>query len=189
MSSDIFSRPVDVSKYDIIYAGAQKNLAPSGVTLVIVKDDALGRVDRVIPTMLDYRTHVKKESMFNTPPVLPVYSALQTLKWYKERGGVKKLQLADEEKAAVLYDAIDSSRMFEGTAQIESRSIMNVCFVMAPEYKELEGEFIDFASERGIVGIMGHRSVGGFRASLYNALPLESVKVLTEAMKDFEKKH
>ena len=189
MSSDIFSRPVDVSKYDIIYAGAQKNLAPSGVTLVIVKDDALGRVDRVIPTMLDYRTHVKKESMFNTPPVLPVYSALQTLKWYKERGGVKKLQLADEEKAAVLYDAIDSSRMFEGTAQIESRSIMNVCFVMAPEYKELEGEFIDFASERGIVGIKGHRSVGGFRASLYNALPLESVKVLTEAMKDFEKKH
>lgn len=189
MSSDIFSRPVDVSKYDIIYAGAQKNLAPSGVTLVIVKDDALGRVDRVIPTMLDYRTHVKKESMFNTPPVLPIYSALQTLKWYKERGGVKKLQLADEEKAAVLYDAIDSSRMFEGTAQIESRSIMNVCFVMAPEYKELEGEFIDFASERGIVGIKGHRSVGGFRASLYNALPLESVKVLTEAMKDFEKKH
>lgn len=189
MSSDIFSRPVDVSKYDIIYAGAQKNLAPSGVTLVIVKDDALGHVDRVIPTMLDYRTHVKKESMFNTPPVLPVYSALQTLKWYKERGGVKKLQLADEEKAAVLYDAIDSSRMFEGTAQIESRSIMNVCFVMAPEYKELEGEFIDFASERGIVGIKGHRSVGGFRASLYNALPLESVKVLTEAMKDFEKKH
>lgn len=189
MSSDIFSRPVDVSKYDIIYAGAQKNLAPSGVTLVIVKDDALGHVDRVIPTMLDYRTHVKKESMFNTPPVLPVYAALQTLKWYKERGGVKKLQLADEEKAAVLYDAIDSSRMFEGTAQIESRSIMNVCFVMAPEYKELEGEFIDFASERGIVGIKGHRSVGGFRASLYNALPLESVKVLTEAMKDFEKKH
>lgn len=189
MSSDIFSRPVDVSKYDIIYAGAQKNLAPSGVTLVIVKDDALGHVDRVIPTMLDYRTHVKKESMFNTPPVLPIYSALQTLKWYKERGGVKKLQLADEEKAAVLYDAIDSSRMFEGTAQIESRSIMNVCFVMAPEYKELEGEFIDFASERGIVGIKGHRSVGGFRASLYNALPLESVKVLTEAMKDFEKKH
>lgn len=189
MSSDIFSRPVDVSKYDLIYAGAQKNLAPSGVTLVIVKDDALGHVDRVIPTMLDYRTHVKKESMFNTPPVLPIYSALQTLKWYKERGGVKKLQLADEEKAAVLYDAIDSSRMFEGTAQIESRSIMNVCFVMAPEYKELEGEFIDFASERGIVGIKGHRSVGGFRASLYNALPLESVKVLTEAMKDFERKH
>lgn len=188
MSSDIFSRPVDVSKYDLIYAGAQKNLAPSGVTLVIVKNDALGKVNRAIPTMLDYRTHVNKESMFNTPPVLPIYSALQTLKWYKERGGVRQLQLADEEKAAVLYDAIDSSRMFEGTAEIESRSIMNVCFVMAPEYKEREQEFIDFSTARGIVGIKGHRSVGGFRASLYNALPLESVKVLVEAMKEFEKK-
>ena len=189
MSSDIFSRPVDVSKYDVIYAGAQKNLAPAGVTLVIVKDDALGHVDRPIPTMLDYRTHVKKESMFNTPPVLPIYAALQTLRWYKERGGVRQLMLADEEKAAVLYDAIDSSRLFEGTAQVESRSIMNVCFVMAPEYKELEGEFIDFATARGIMGIKGHRSVGGFRASLYNALPLESVKVLVQAMKDFEAKH
>lgn len=188
MSSDIFSRPVDVSKYDIIYAGAQKNLAPSGVTLVIVKNDALGHVDRPIPTMLNYMTHIKKDGMFNTPPVLPIYSALQTLKWYKERGGVRKLQLADEEKAAVLYDAIDNSRMFEGTAEIDSRSIMNVCFVMAPEYKEREQEFIDFCTARGIVGIKGHRSVGGFRASLYNALPLESVKVLVEAMKDFEKK-
>ncbi|MCM1310546.1 MAG: 3-phosphoserine/phosphohydroxythreonine transaminase [Bacteroides sp.] len=188
MSSDIFSRPVDVSKYDIIYAGAQKNLAPSGVTLVIVKNDALGHVTRPIPTMLNYMTHIKKDGMFNTPPVLPIYSALQTLKWYKERGGVKKLQLADEEKAAVLYDAIDSSRLFEGTAEIESRSIMNVCFVMAPEYREREQEFIDFCTERGIVGIKGHRSVGGFRASLYNALPLESVKALVEAMKDFEKK-
>lgn len=189
MSSDIFSRPVDVSKYDLIYAGAQKNLAPSGVTLVIVKDDALGRVDRVIPTMLDYRTHVKKESMFNTPPVLPIYAALQTLKWYKERGGVRALQEVDEAKAAVLYDAIDSSRLFVGTAREESRSVMNVCFVMAPEYKELEGEFIDFASERGIVGIKGHRSVGGFRASLYNALAPESVNALVQTMKDFEAKH
>ncbi len=188
MSSDIFSRPVDVSKYDIIYAGAQKNLAPSGVTLVIVKNDAIGHVDRPIPTMLNYMTHIKKDGMFNTPPVLPIYAALQTLKWYKERGGVKKLQLADEEKAAVLYDAIDSSRMFVGTAETDSRSIMNVCFVMAPEYKEREQEFIDFCTARGIVGIKGHRSVGGFRASLYNALPLESVKVLVEAMKDFEKK-
>lgn len=189
MSSDIFSRPVDVSKYDVIYAGAQKNLAPSGVTLIIVKDDALGKVDRAIPTMLDYRTHIKKESMFNTPPVLPVFAALQTLRWYKEQGGVKKLQLLDEEKAAVLYDAIDSSRLFRGTVQADSRSIMNVCFVMKPEYAELEGEFIDFATARGIVGIKGHRSVGGFRASLYNALPLESVKVLTQAMHDFELKH
>lgn len=189
MSSDIFSRPVDVSKYDLIYAGAQKNLAPAGVTLVIVKDSALGQAPRQIPTMLNYQTHVKKESMFNTPPVLPIFSALQTLRYYKQLGGVNKLMLADEEKAARLYDAIDNSRIFEGTAEVASRSIMNVCFVMAPEYKELEGEFIDFASERGIVGIKGHRSVGGFRASLYNALPLESVEVLIAAMKDFEKKH
>lgn len=189
MSSDIFSRPVDVSKYDLIYAGAQKNLAPAGVTLVIVKDSALGQAGRPIPTMLNYETHVKKESMFNTPPVLPIFSALQTLRYYKQLGGVEKLMLADEEKAGRLYDAIDNSRLFEGTAEVESRSIMNVCFVMAPEYKELEGEFIDFASERGIVGIKGHRSVGGFRASLYNALPLESVEVLIAAMKEFEKKH
>lgn len=189
MSSDIFSRPVDVSKYDLIYAGAQKNLAPAGVTLVIVKNDALGHAGRPIPTMLNYQTHVNKESMFNTPPVLPIYSALQTLRYYKELGGVRKLQAVDEEKAAVLYDAIDGSRLFKGTAQTGSRSIMNVCFVMAPEYKELEQEFIDFATARGIVGIKGHRSVGGFRASLYNALPLESVKVLVEAMKDFEAKH
>lgn len=189
MSSDIFSRPIDISKYDLIYAGAQKNLAPAGVTLVIVKDDALGKAGRPIPTMLNYETHVKKDSMFNTPPVLPIFSALQTLRYYKELGGVNKLMLADEEKAARLYDAIDSSRMFEGTARIDCRSIMNVCFVMAPEYKELEAEFVDFASERGIVGIKGHRSVGGFRASLYNAMPLESVEVLIAAMKEFEKKH
>ena len=189
MSSDIFSRHIDVSKYDLIYAGAQKNLAPAGVTLGIVKDSALGQAGRPIPTMLNYQTHVKKESMFNTPPVLPIFSALQTLKYYKELGGVDKLMLADEEKAGRLYDAIDNSRMFEGTAEMESRSIMNVCFVMSPEYKELEGEFVDFAAERGIVGIKGHRSVGGFRASLYNALPLESVEVLIAAMKEFEKKH
>ncbi len=189
MSSDIFSRPIDVSKYDLIYAGAQKNLAPAGVTLVIVKDSALGQAGRPIPTMLNYQTHVKKESMFNTPPVLPIFSALQTLRYYKELGGVEKLMLADEEKAGRLYDAIDNSRMFRGTAEVESRSIMNVCFVMAPEYKELESEFVDFAAERGIVGIKGHRSVGGFRASLYNALPLESVEVLIAAMKEFENKH
>ena len=189
MSSDIFSRPFDVSKYDLIYAGAQKNLAPAGVTLVIVKDSALGQAGRPIPTMLNYQTHVKKESMFNTPPVLPIFSALQTLRYYKELGGVEKLMLADEEKAGRLYDAIDNSRMFRGTAEVDSRSIMNVCFVMAPEYKELESEFVDFAAERGIVGIKGHRSVGGFRASLYNALPLESVEVLIAAMKEFENKH
>lgn len=189
MSSDIFSRPVDVSKYDVIYAGAQKNLAPAGVTIVIVKEDALGHVDRAIPTMLDYRTHVKKGSMFNTPPVLPIYSALQTLKYYKELGGVKEMERRDLAKAELLYEAIDSSKMFVGTVASEDRSIMNVCFVMKPEYDGLDKEFIDFASTKGIVGIKGHRSVGGFRASLYNALPIESVKVLVDAMKEFEAKH
>ena len=189
MSSDIFSRPVDVAKYDLIYAGAQKNLGPAGATLVIVKEDALGKVDRVIPTMLDYRTHIKKGSMFNTPPVLPVYASLMTLRYYKEMGGVKAMEKLDLEKAGVLYDAIDRSRMFVGTAAEDSRSIMNVTFVMTPEYKELEKDFVDFCTARGIVGIKGHRSVGGFRASLYNALPLESVKVLVEAMNDFEKQH
>ena len=189
MSSDIFSREFDCSKYDLIYAGAQKNLAPSGVTIVIVKEDALGKVSREIPTMLDYRTHIKKGSMFNTPPVLPIYSALMTLRYYKEQGGVKALEKLDLEKASMLYDAIDSSKMFVGTAEADSRSIMNVTFVMTPEYKELEKDFVDFASARGIVGIKGHRSVGGFRASLYNALPVESVKALIEAMNEFEKQH
>lgn len=190
MSSDIFSRPVDVSKYDAIYAGAQKNLAPAGVTIVIVRDDALGHVDRAIPTMLDYRTHVNKGSMFNTPPVLPIFSALQTLKYYKQLGGIKTLQKIDEDKAAMLYDAIDSSRLFTGTVTDPAdRSVMNVCFVMKPEYNDLEKDFIDFATARGMVGIKGHRSVGGFRASLYNALPVESVKALIDTMKEFEAKH
>ncbi len=189
MSSDIFSRPVDVSKYDVIYAGAQKNLAPAGVTIVIVKDSALGNVDRAIPTMLDYRTHIKKGSMFNTPPVLPIYSALQTLKYYKEIGGVKEMERRDLAKAELLYSAIDSSRMFVGTVVPEDRSIMNVCFVMKPEYAELEKEFADFAASKGMIGIKGHRSVGGFRASLYNALPMDSVKALVETMNEFEKKH
>lgn len=187
MSSDIFSRPIDVSKYDLIYAGAQKNLAPAGVTIVIVRDEALGHVDRQIPTMLDYRTHIKKGSMFNTPPVLPIYSALMTLRYYKELGGVAELEKMDLAKAAKLYKAIDESEMFEGTVvDPADRSIMNVCFVMTEKYRDLEKDFIDFASERGIVGIKGHRSVGGFRASLYNALPMESVDVLVEAMKDFQ---
>ena len=188
MSSDIFSRPIDVKKYDIIYGGAQKNLAPAGVTFVIVKEEALGKVECAIPTMLDYRTHVSKGSMFNTPPVLPIYSALQTLKWYKQMGGVEALQKIDEAKAAKLYDAIDSSRIFRGTVNPEDRSIMNVCFVMKDDYKELEKEFVDFASTKGIVGIKGHRSVGGFRASLYNALPESSVDELIAAMREFENK-
>ena len=190
MSSDIFSRPVDVSKYDLIYAGAQKNLGPAGATLIIVKESALGHVDRAIPTMLDYRTHIKKGSMFNTPPVLPVYSSLMTLRYYKEQGGVKEMERRDLEKAALLYKAIDESNMFTGTVSDPAdRSIMNVCFVMTPQYKELEPSFIDFCKARGIVGIKGHRSVGGFRASLYNALPIESVRVLVEAMHDFEATH
>lgn len=190
MSSDIFSRPVDVSKYELIYGGAQKNLAPSGVTFVIVKDSALGHVDRVLPTMLDYRTHVKKGSMFNTPPVLPIYSALQTLKYYKQLGGIREIEKMDIAKADCLYNAIDGSKMFVATVpNHEDRSIMNVCFVMKPEYKDLEKDFIEFATERGMVGIKGHRDVGGFRASLYNALPMESVEALVACMKEFEAKH
>lgn len=190
MSSDIFSRKIDWSKYNAVYAGAQKNLAPAGVTLVIVRQDALGHVDRPIPTMLDYRTHIKKGSMFNTPPVLPIFSALQTLRYYKQLGGIEELERRDLEKAALLYNAIDDSKMFTGTVTDPAdRSIMNVCFVMTPEYKELESAFVDFCTNRGIVGIKGHRSVGGFRASLYNALPIQSVKALIEAMHDFEATH
>ena len=190
MSSDIFSRPVDIAKYDLIYGGAQKNLAPAGVTFVIVKDDAIGKSGRVIPTMLNYETHVKKGSMFNTPPVLPIFSALQTLKYYKQLGGIKVLEKMDMDKAEVLYNAIDSSRIFVATVpNHEDRSIMNVCFVMKPEYQELEKDFIDFATSKGMMGIKGHRDVGGFRASLYNALPMESVKALVDVMKEFEAKH
>ena len=190
MSSDIFSRKFDVSKYDLIYGGAQKNLAPAGVTIVIVRDEALGHVARALPTMLDYRTHVKKGSMFNTPPVLPIFAALQTLKYYKSLGGVEAIEKVDLEKAARLYEAIDSSKMFVATVPgHEDRSIMNVCFVMKPEYADLEKDFIDFATAQGMVGIKGHRDVGGFRASLYNALPVESVDALIQCMKEFQQKH
>ena len=189
MSSDIFSRPIDISKYDVIYAGAQKNLAPAGVTLAIVRTDALGHVDRAIPTMLNYNTHIKKDSMFNTPPVFPIFAALQTLKWYKELGGVAVIEKMNLEKAAILYDELDRNKLFKGTAAVEDRSIMNVCFVMNDEYKELEDEFNKFASAAGMVGIKGHRSVGGFRASLYNAMPKSSVEALVATMKEFEKQH
>ncbi|MCD8471713.1 3-phosphoserine/phosphohydroxythreonine transaminase [Macellibacteroides fermentans] len=189
MSSDIFSRPIDVSKYDVIYAGAQKNLAPAGVTVAIIREGALGNVERAIPTMLDYRTHIKKESMFNTPPVLPIFAALQTLRWYKELGGVAALEKINLEKAAILYDEIDRNKLFKGTAAVEDRSIMNVCFVMNEEYQELEAEFNAFASAAGMVGIKGHRSVGGFRASIYNAMPKSSVEALIATMKEFEKLH
>ncbi len=189
MSSDIFSRPLDVSKYALIYGGAQKNLAPAGVAFVIVKDELLGKVSRAIPTMLDYRTHIKGGSMFNTPPVLPIYSAMQTLRWLKELGGLSVMEKMNEEKAAILYDAIDNSKLFKGTAEKEDRSLMNVCFVMKDEYKELEPEFLKFATEKGMSGIKGHRSIGGFRASIYNAMPKEGVQALVDCMKEFEKNH
>ncbi len=190
MSSDIFSRPIDISKYTLIYGGAQKNLAPSGIAFVIVKKDALGLVDRYIPTMIDYRTHIKSESMFNTPPVLPVYSALQTLKWLKANGGIPAMQKINIAKAALLYDEIDRNKLFKGTViDKEDRSIMNACFVMNDEYSELEKEFLDFATSKGMVGIKGHRSVGGFRASIYNAMPTESVQALVDVMKEFEANH
>ncbi|MDR1679472.1 MAG: 3-phosphoserine/phosphohydroxythreonine transaminase [Prevotellaceae bacterium] len=188
MSSDIFSRPVDVSKYGIIYGGAQKNLAPAGVTFVVVKEDLLGKVSRQIPTMLDYRTHIKESSMFNTPPVVPIYAALQTLKWLKNLGGLKVMEKMNIEKAEMLYNEIDRNKLFKGTAETEDRSIMNICFVMNDEYKDLEEEFGKFAAEKGMVGIKGHRSVGGFRASTYNALPKESVQALIDCMKEFEAK-
>lgn len=189
MSSDIFSRPVDVSKYDCIYAGAQKNLAMAGVTLVIVKDDALGKVDRSIPTMLDYRTHVEKGSMFNTPPVVPIYSALETLRWIKTQGGLKMMDKLAHERAEMLYAEIDRNKLFRGTAKEEDRSLMNICFVMNDEYKELEKPFLDYALSCGMVGVKGHRSVGGFRASCYNAQTIEGVEALVKCMQDFEAQH
>ena len=190
MSSDILSRPVDVSKYICIYGGAQKNLAPAGATFVIVKDEALNKVSRYIPTMLNYQTHVDGGSMFNTPPVLPIYSALQTLRWIKKEGGVEEMQRRAKERADLLYGEIDRNKLFRATiADPEDRSYMNICFVMNDEYKELEPEFMKFATERGMVGIKGHRSVGGFRASCYNAMPLESVQALVDCMQEFEKLH
>ena len=189
MSSDIFSRPMDVSKYGIIYGGAQKNLAPSGLAFIIVREDILGKVDRPIPTILDYRTHIDKGSMFNTPPVVPIFAALQTLRWLKDKGGVGAMEKINIEKAALLYDEIDRNPMFKCTVEDEAdRSLMNICFVMTDEYQELEGDFLAFAGERGMIGIKGHRSVGGFRASTYNALAKESVVALIDSMKEFEKK-
>ena len=186
MSSDIFSRPIDVSKYGLIYGGAQKNLGPAGVTFVIVKDEILGKVSRLIPTMLDYRTHIKEGSMFNTPPVLPIYTSLLTLRWIKANGGVKGIEKKNIAKAELLYNAIDNSKMFVGTAKKEDRSRMNICFVMQEKYKDLEDDFMKFATSKGMVGIKGHRSVGGFRASCYNALPIESVQALVDCMGEFE---
>jgi len=188
MSSDIFSRPVDISKYALIYGGAQKNLAPAGVTFVIVKDDILGKVNRPIPTMLDYRTHIENGSMFNTPPVVPVYAAMQTLRWLKANGGVPAMYKRNQEKAALLYNEIDRNPVFKGTCAVEDRSLMNVCFVLSSEYEGNEADFLAFAKERGLFELKGHRSVGGFRASIYNAMPIEGVQALVDAMQAFEKK-
>ncbi|NOR90145.1 MAG: 3-phosphoserine/phosphohydroxythreonine transaminase [Anaerolineales bacterium] len=189
MSSDIFSRPIDVSKYGIIYAGDQKNLGPAGATIVILKEDILGKVDRDIPTMLDYRTHIGKGSMFNTPPTLPVFSALQTLIWLKDNGGIAEMEMMNIKKADLLYNEIDRNKLFIGTVTKEDRSRMNICFVMNEEYKDLEGAFLEFAAGKGMIGIKGHRSVGGFRASCYNALPIESVQALVDSMQEFEAEH
>lgn len=189
MSSDIFSRPVDVSKYDCIFAGAQKNLAMAGVTIIILKNDKLGKAPREIPTMLDYRTHVEKGSMFNTPPVVPIYSAMETLRWLKKNGGVEAMDRRAQERADMLYGEIDRNKLFHGTVAEEDRSVMNICFVMNDEYKELEKPFLDYAVSKGMVGIKGHRSVGGFRASCYNAQTVEGVQALINCMKEFEANH
>ena len=186
MSSDIMSRPVDVSRYDMIYGGAQKNVGPAGVAFVIVRKDALGKVSRYIPTMLDLRTHIDGKSMFNTPPVFAIYVMNETLKWIKSQGGLKVMQERNIEKAGLLYSEIDRNSLFKGTAAAEDRSVMNVCFVMADGYEDLQDEFMAFAKERGMTGIKGHRSVGGFRASIYNACPKESVQALVECMQEFE---
>ena len=189
MSSDIMSRPVDVSKYAMIYGGAQKNVGPAGVTFVIIRKDILGKVTRHIPSMLKYQTHIEGESMFNTPPVFSVFIMTETLKWLKKMGGVEAIHKINREKADLLYREIDRNLLFKGTAAREDRSIMNVCFVMSEGNESLEAEFLEFAKSRGMAGIKGHRSVGGFRASIYNACPKENVQALISCMQEFEKLH
>ncbi|MGM9713698.1 MAG: 3-phosphoserine/phosphohydroxythreonine transaminase [Prevotella sp.] len=189
MSSDIFSRPLDVSKYTCIYGGAQKNLAMAGLTFVIIKDDSLGKVSRQIPTMLDYRTHISKGSMFNTPPVVPIYSALMNLRYIKAHGGVEAMEKLALQRAEIVYGEIDRNKLFVGTAEEDSRSLMNLTFVLKDEYQDLQDEFLAFATAQGMVGIKGHRSVGGFRASCYNAMSVEGCQALVNCMKEFEAKH
>ncbi len=189
MSSDILSRPVDVSKYGLIYGGAQKNIGPAGVTFVIVREDILGKVSRPLPSMVDYRNHIASKSMFNTPPVFAIYVVKETLKWLKSIGGVAEIQRRNQAKAELLYNEIDRNSLFVGTAVKEDRSKMNVCFVMQEKYADLAPEFLEFAKNKGMVGVKGHRLVGGFRASIYNALPIESVQALVDCMQEFEKLH
>jgi phosphoserine aminotransferase len=185
MSSDIFSKPVDVSKFGLIYAGAQKNMGPAGATLVIVKNDILGKTNRKIPSMLDYKVHIENDSMFNTPPVFAVYVCMLTLRWIKSIGGLKEMQKRNEEKAALLYNEIDRNSLFKGTAEKEDRSLMNVTFVT--NKTEHEAEFHKYLKQANISGLKGHRSVGGFRASIYNAMPIESLEVLVDVMREFER--
>jgi phosphoserine aminotransferase len=188
-SSDILSRPIDISKYGIIYGGAQKNLGPAGVTFAIIRDDVLGKVEREIPSMLDYSVHMSKGSLYNTPPCLAIYACLQNMKWLKQVGGVEAIYKTNLKKAKMLYDEIDRNKLFEPTVlEEDDRSYMNVTFVMTPEYVDKEVEFREFANSKGLIGIKGHRSVGGFRASIYNAMPKDSVKALVDAMKEFEAK-
>ncbi len=185
MSSDIFSRQLDFNQFDLIYAGAQKNMGPAGTTLVIVKDEILGKTVRVIPSMLDLQVHIGKDSMFNTPAVFPVYVSMLTLKWLKDLGGIPAIEKMNEEKAELLYTEIDRNPLFKGFAAKEDRSLMNVTFNLTDEsYKEV---FDTLWNEAGISGIKGHRSVGGYRASIYNAMPIESIQVLVDAMQKLEK--
>ena len=183
MSSDIFSRVIDFNAFDLIYAGAQKNMGPAGVNLLVVNKNMLGKVKRAIPTIMDYRNHIKEGSMLNTPPVFAVFVCMLTLRWLKALGGVAAVEKLNDAKAALLYQEIDSNPLFTGTVNREDRSKMNVCFVM--KNTSLEEAFLTFTKQKGIVGIKGHRLVGGFRASLYNALPISSVEVLVQAMKEF----
>jgi phosphoserine aminotransferase len=187
MSSDIFSREINVADFGIIYAGAQKNMGPAGTTLVVIKDDILGKIDRKIPAMLNYQTQIEGGSMYNTPPVFAIYVSMLTLKWLKAKGGVAGIEKENEAKAKVLYEEIDRNPLFKAVAVEEDRSYMNVCFVA--ENPELEKPFLKLCDEKGIVGIKGHRSVGGFRASIYNALPITSIHVLIDAMREFAEKN
>ncbi|HEY9561011.1 MAG TPA: 3-phosphoserine/phosphohydroxythreonine transaminase [Anseongella sp.] len=186
MSSDMFSRRIDASRFGLIYAGAQKNMGPAGTTLVVIREDMMGKVERSIPSMLNYKIHAEAGSMYNTPPVYSIYVSMLTLRWIKSLGGVAEIEKRNQAKADLLYKEIDRNPLFKGTAVVEDRSNMNVCFVM--EDASLEGEFMQITKDAGCVGIKGHRSVGGFRASIYNALPLETVQVLVDLMKEFETK-
>jgi phosphoserine aminotransferase len=183
MSSDIFSRQIDFNKFDLIYAGAQKNMGAAGVNLVVINKDILGKVQRAIPTILDYRNHIENGSMLNTPPVFAIYVSMLTLKWLKQQGGLEAIEKLNNDKAELFYRTLDSIPVYNGTVAKEDRSKMNAVFVM--DKKELEEEFLKVCKKENLYGVKGHRSVGGFRVSFYNALPLESVQVLTDVMKDF----